>query len=282
MGILEVLKLPTPAHLAAARPAVLPKDVGKTKEEVEKAWQDVLAFASQIGDRDVKVALAQALKGCDAKRKSAAAAADPSRQDALLKEALADIKSAREAAKKRSEDIPRQLALKHRPALEKLFQQSYDRFEKLTARIAAGKRAAAVAKGDRKAQIEAEVSKLEKQVGEAEHHRDQASTDLEALGNPETTRKELDNIIARRDANANVSRHVDVDSHDDDFHLPGEKHVTTTTTSVEKGTSKSDKTEVERKFGLGSVTQKTSREQELTQGDTTVRKSKESETKAPR
>ena len=70
-----------------------------------------------------------------------------------------------------------------------------------------------------------------------------------------------------------------MDNHDDDFHLPGEKHVTTTTTSVEKGTSKSDKTEVERKFGLGSVTQKTSREQELTQGDTTVRKSKESETK---
>ena len=80
------------------------------EEEVEKAWQDVLAFASQIGDREVKVALAQALKGCDAKRKSAVAAADPARQDALLKAVLEDIKSARESARKRSEEIPRQLA----------------------------------------------------------------------------------------------------------------------------------------------------------------------------
>ena len=284
MGILEVLKLPPRPDLAKAQAlqsgAAPGKDVAKTKAEVDRAWKDVLAFAAQLKDRDTKVELAQALKACDAKRKNAdAASADPARQVALMQSAMEDMRVAREAANKRSAEIPRAMADKHRPAIEKHYQASYDEHAKLVAQQAGMKKAVAAANGDRKTKLTAALAALDKKVETAQHHRDESQADLEALDNPEVTRKELDDIVARHDSKAVVARHVEVDTHDAEGHLPGEKHVTTTATSVANGASRVDKTEVERTIGPGSVTNKTSKEREITTAEQTARTSEETSTK---
>ncbi|MEO8525425.1 MAG: hypothetical protein ABI460_11950 [Caldimonas sp.] len=251
------------------------------KANYDKAWKETLAFAAGLGDNPAKLELASALKACEEKKKAAqaVAASDPAKHAALMQAALAEMQAAREAAKQRSEEIPRALAKKLKAGIEKHFKENHAEYEKQSGRLEALKRAIAVAKGAHKADLEAKLGPLEKQVEAAEHHRDEAQADLEKLDDPETKREELDAIVARRGKNANVGRQVDVDTHDGDKHLPGEKHVTTTTTSVENGTAKVDKTEVERKIGPGSVTQKTSRETERTTADQSVRRSTESETK---
>ncbi len=264
---------PSPAAAKASEAA---------KADYDKAWKETLSFAGGLGDIPTKLALAQALKACEEKKKAAqaVAASDPAQHAALMQAALADMQAAREAAKKRSEEIPREMAKKLKPGIEKHLKENHDAYEKQSGRLEALKRAIAAASDPkRKAGLQDQLGPLEKQVEEAERHRDEAQADLEKLDNPDTKREELDAIVARRDRKAQVGRQIDVDTHGGDKHLPGEKHVTTTTTSVENGTARVEKTENERKIGPGSVTQKTSTEKETTTADQTVKESHEKETK---
>lgn len=270
-----------PEATATTPPPATAKASEAAKADYDKAWKETLSFAGGLGDIPTKLELAKALKACEEKKKAAQAVAtsDPAQHAALMQAALADMQAAREAATKRSGEIPRELAKQLRPGIEKHFQENHDEHARQSGRLDALKRAIAVAKGAHKAELEAKLGPLEKQVEAAEHHRDEAQSDLEKLDDPETKREELDAIVARRDRKANVGRQIDVDTHGGDKHLPGEKHVTTTTTSVENGTARVEKTEDERKIGLGSVTQKTSTEKEATTADQTVKESHEKETK---
>jgi hypothetical protein len=267
-----------------AKPAASPgsaKAVEKAKADFEKAWKETLGFAGALKDVPTKLELAQALKACDAKRKeaNAVAASDPDKHVALMQAAMADMQAARDAADHRSESKARKEAEGLRGDIEKTYKANYDLHAKMVAEQEKKKAAVDAATGAAKAKLAADKEQFDKQVEAAEHKRDQAQADLEAVDNPLGERKEFAAIVARHKAGANVVEYTEVDKHENEGLKPGEKHVTTTTTSVNDGTAKVETTDSKRKIGLDGVTQTDSKEREFVKGGQTLRSSEETTTK---
>lgn len=252
----------------------------KSKADFEKSWKQTLGFAAGLKDICTKLELAQALKACDEKRKAAqaVAASDPAKHAALMQAATADMLSAREAANHRSEGLARAQAEPLRAAIKKTYENNNDAHAKLVVVQEAKKAALESASAPAKARLSAEKALFDKKVEAAEHKRDQAQADLEALDNPEAKREELAGIVARHKSSSNVVEHTEVDKHENAGRKPGPTHVTTTKTSVKDGMAKVEKTDVRRSIGLGGVTQTESHEREFTTGERTLRSSDETKT----
>lgn len=276
MGILAALKLNAPA----SGPSADAKQARAAIAAYDKTWKEALGFAAGLKDVPTKLALAQALKACDAKRKEAnGASADPAMQLRLLTEASAAIAAARESAYSRSEGGARTQAQALRGTIEKAYKGSVDAHAKMEAEQEALKTELGVAKGAAKVDLAAKAAALDKQMAAAEHRRDQAQKDVEALANPLTKREEFVAILARQKSGANVVSHIEIDSHTAEGGKPGEKHVTTTKTSYVDGEASVDKTDVKRTIGLDGVTQTVSREKEATTAEGTLRRSAETRLK---
>jgi hypothetical protein len=285
MGLLAALNLPSrpqrgaPPTKAAPPPAPSSKAADKAKADVDAAWKDVVAFAQGIGDVPTRAALIGALKGVDAKRQEAAKSPDAQKQAALMQQALADIATAREAARQRSEKLGRDALAAQRHKLEHEYKERYDAHAKL---VADQKRAADALKNPKpadRAKLEAAKADLDKKVDAAEFRRNESQAALEALADPTSDRAQHVKALPGLGAPGSVAAHTEVDEHANEGKLPGSKHVTTTTTSYADGKAVVEKTDEKRTIGLGSVTSSTSREKETTTAQGTFRTSKETTTK---
>jgi hypothetical protein len=268
MALLSTLGLKPTVEVAKAMAAASGPDPKAAAQvalaDFDKALKGAVAFAGQIKDKALQAEFVQALKAADAtKRAAAKAAADEQRQAA--EKALADLTAAKEAADKAIADTYKAEAKKLQGQLKGTHERAYAAWSKAEARqkALAEKLKTLDKKDPSRAKLEAAKSALDKKVDEAHGAVAQAQKDLETIGNFESKPVDLADIVVRHKKNANLVAHVEVDLHEQETKFPGEKWVTTTTTSVKDGKATVETTDSKRTIGLDGVTTTDSTQTEM-------------------
>lgn len=219
--------------------------------DFDKALKGAVAYAAQIKDKALRTEFAQALQGVEAaKRAAAKASADEQRQAA--EKALADLAAARQAvAEKYKAEVKKlqgQLQGTHDRAYA-AWSKAQERQKALTAKLATLDK-----KDPSRAKLEKAKSALDKKVEEAHDAVAQAQKDLQTIGDFESKPVDLAAILASQKSRAQLVEHVEVDLHAHESMFPGEKWITTTTTSFKDGKATVETTDSKRTIGLDGIT----------------------------
>jgi hypothetical protein len=247
--------------------------------DFDKALKGAVAFAGQIKDKALQAQFVQALKGADAhKRAATKAAADEQR--AAAEKALADLTAAKEAAGKAIAEKYKAEAKKIQGQVEATHQRAYEAWSKLQARQKglSDKLKALDKKDPTRAKLEAAKSAVDKKVDAANGAVEQAQADLKAIADFESKPVDLAGILVRQKSNADLVAHVEVDLHELESKLPGEMHVTTTTTTFKDGKATIATSDSQRTIGLDGVTRTNTTQTETVGRKGTERTSKEDKT----
>ena len=188
------------------------------------------------------------------KRAASKAAADQQREAA--QKALADLAAAKEAADKAIASTYKAEAKKIQGQVQATHKRAYAAWSKLEARqkVLSDKLKALDKKDPVRAKLEAAKSAVDKKVETAHGAVEQAQTDLKAIADFESKPVDLAGILVRQKSNADLVAHVEVDLHEQESMLPGEKHVTTTTTTFKDGKATVETRDSQRTIGLDGVT----------------------------
>jgi hypothetical protein len=270
MGLLDALKLP-PAPPATARTAASPATSrapaaatvnGRTanqdpatlekvrtqlpavRAQLDKAWVEALDVAKRIEDAPRRKAFAETLKAVDAKRRQAGKAeGDPATQIVLMGKALIELGKARESAETRGGPAPRQAAERSRAEADRHYRAAYDAHDRLAAEQEALKTQIAAERGSaRKKELLEKKAELDDKVDAAEHRRKQAQETLETVDDPLADDAARKRAVARSGRRVDVAESTTVDRHVRENLGPGEKKTTTTTSRVDQGVARIDKT----------------------------------------
>jgi hypothetical protein len=223
--------------------------------DFDKALKGAVAFAGQIKDKALQAQFVQALKGADAtKRAAAKAAADEQRKAA--EKALADLTAAKEAADQAIAGTYKAEAKKLQGQLQGTHERAYAAWTQAQARqkALAEKLKALDKKDPSRAKLEAAKSALDKKVEQAHDAVTQAQKDLKTIGDFESKPVDLAAILVSQKSNADLVTHVEVDLHEQESKFPGEKWVTTTTTTFKDGKATVETSDSKRTIGLDGVT----------------------------
>ena len=259
MALLTTLGLTPTANVAkaiAASSGPDPKAAAQAATaDFDRALKGAVAFAGQIKDKALQAQFVQALKGADAhKRAAAKAAADEQR--AAAEKALADLTAAKEAADQAIAEKYKAEAKKIQGQVQATHRRAYDAWSKLEARqkALADKLKVLDKKDPARAKLEAAEQKVDKKVDAAHGAVEQTQADLKAIADFESKPVDLAAVLVRQKSNADLVTHVEVDLHELESKLPGEKHVTTTTTTFKDGKATIATNDSQRTIGLDGVT----------------------------
>ena len=109
--------------------------------------------------------------------------------------------------------------------------------------------------GPVKAAMQAQKADVDKALSQVQRQLLQAGKDLQAVANPATDAKAMNDIIARAASPEPIGKAVEIDRHDNAIEkkTPFDKRTTTTTTEVTGGASKTTVHDESRTVGLGGV-----------------------------
>ena len=283
MALLTTLGLKPSMNVAKAIAASAGPDPKAASQaalaDFDKAMKGAVAFAGQIKDKAVQAQFVQALKGADAmKRATAKAAADEQRQAA--EKALADLNAARAAADQALAAKYKAEAKKVQGQVEATHQRAYAAWTKLQERQKSlGAKLGKLGKDDpSRAALQAAKDAADKKLDAAHDAVTQAQADLQTIAGYESKPVDLAAVLARQKTNAELVAHVEVDLHELESKLPGEKHVTTTTTSFKDGKATIESRDAQRTIGLDGVTTTSTTQTETIGKKGSERSSKEEKT----
>jgi len=259
MALLTTLGLTPTVNVAKAIAAASGPDPKAAAQaataDFDKALKGAVAFAGQIKDKALHAQFVQALKGADATKRAATQAAAEEQRKAAEK-ALADLTAAKEAADKGIADKYKAEAKNIQGQLQATHERAYAAWTKAEARqkALAGQLEALDRKDPARARLEAAKSAVDKKVDEAHGVVERVQADLKTIAGFESKPVDLAGILVRQTSNADLVAHVEVDLHEQEKKLPGEKHVTITTTTFKDGKATIETSDSQRTIGLDGVT----------------------------
>ena len=282
MGLLSNLGLKARSSSSTPAPSADKADIAKAeslKAQLGKDIKDAVQLANSLPDPKAKAELALALKAVDAERKKAEAIDDATKRAQALEAARGKVTAATTAAAQpatAAQGVDNKAeATRLAPAIARQqadAKAAYDKLRPEQARLedAIDRALADKSRQAEVADLQAKKKAIDVQIAPIEGQLKQLDADAKALGDPRSTSKTYNDILARQKSGALVVPQVTIDKHDSELEKKlTEKKMTTVKTGYEDGQSKTQTDVSKTSVGKDGVTQDNSRVKEVVKSDGT-------------